>query len=112
MESKAFLLEPLFERVEEYGKTSFELLKLKSVDKTADIASSVTSRVLFTVIVFLFAITLNTAVALFLGDMLGKAYYGFLAVASFYGLLAIILFFIHPNIKGYVKNKIILKMLN
>jgi hypothetical protein len=112
MESKAFLIEPLLERVEEYGKTSFELLKLKSVDKSADIASSFLSRVLLTVIIVLFAITLNTGVALLLGDWLGKAYYGFLLVASFYCLVGIILYFIHPSLKAQLKNVLISRMLN
>lgn len=112
MEPKAFSIEPLIERVEEYGKTSFELVKLKSVNKAADIASSVASRILLTIAVFLFAITLNTGVALLLGDVLGKPYYGFLAVAGFYAVLGIVLYFTHPFIKAQVKDKIIYKMLN
>lgn len=112
MESKAFLIEPLFERVEEYGKTSLELIKLKSVSKSADLASTFLSRVILTVIIFLFAITLNTGVALLLGEVLGKAYYGFLAVAGFYCLVGIVLYFVHPSIKAQFKNLLISKMLD
>lgn len=112
MEAKAITLEPLIEKVEEYGKTTLELIKLRSVNKTADIASSVTSRVLLTIVVFLFAITLNTGIALWLGDVLGKPYYGFLAVAGFYLILGMILYFAHSAVKAKVKNKFILKILN
>lgn len=112
MEAKTFLIEPLLESVEEYGKTSFELIKLKSVNKSADIASSFLSRVILTVVIFLFAITLNTGVALLMGDWLGKAYYGFLLVASFYCLVGIILYFVHPSLKGQLKNVLISNILN
>jgi ABC-type dipeptide/oligopeptide/nickel transport system permease component len=112
MEGKATLIEPLLERVQEYSKTSFELLKLKSLDKTADVASTLISRSLLTIVLSLFALTLNIALSLWLGDVLGKNYYGFLVVASFYGLAAIILFFIHPVIKAHVSNSIITQIRN
>ena len=59
METKLNLIEPLLERAEVYGKTSFELLKLKSLDKTADLASTLVSRSLFTLIVSFFAFTIK-----------------------------------------------------
>ncbi len=40
MEDKLNFIEPLFERVEEYGKTSYELFKLKTIDKTSNILST------------------------------------------------------------------------
>lgn len=104
MEIKENLIEPLLERVEQYGKTSFELLKLKSIDKTADVSSILISRLLFTIVLSIFALTLNIAIALWLGDMLGKIYYGFLIVALFYGFIAIILYLVHPAIKTYINN--------
>ena len=112
MEAKVCLIEPLLERVEQYSKTSFELLKLKSLDKTADVTSTLISRLWLAIVVALFALTLNVAIALWLGDLLRKNYYGFLIVASFYGLIGIILFFIHPLIKARINNSIITQMLN
>ncbi len=112
METIENLIEPLLERVENYGKTSFELLKLKSLDKTADVASTLISRSLLVIVISLFAITLDIAIGFWLGDWLGKNYYGFLIVASLNGLIGIILFFLHPVIKARVKNLIIKKLLN
>ena len=112
MEAKDNFIEPLLERAEAFGKTSFELLKLKSIDKTADVGSTLTSRFLLVIILSLFALTINIALALWLGDLLGKNYYGFLVVAAFYGLIGIILYFIHPLIKARVNNSIIKQMLN
>ncbi len=40
MEDNGKLIESLLERATEYGKTSFEILKLKALNKTSDIAST------------------------------------------------------------------------
>ena len=61
----------------------------------------------FILLVSFFAFTINIAVALWLGDVLGKNYYGFLIVAGFYALASIILLIVHPSIKIRVNNTII-----
>ncbi len=112
MEIKETLFEPLLEKAEQYGKTSIELLKLKSIDKAADVTSTLTSRLLLVIVFSLFALTSTIALSLWLGDLLGKNYYGFLVVAAFYGLAAVVLFYIHPLIKTRVNNMIITQLLN
>ena len=107
MDSQTNLIEPLLEKVETYAKTSFELLRLKALAKTADVTSTLFSRSLFILLVSFFAFTINIAVALWLGDVLGKTYYGFLIVAGFYALASIILLIVHPSIKTRVNNTII-----
>lgn len=112
METKESLFEPLFEKVEQYGKTNLELLKLKSLDKTAEVSATLISRSLLVVVLSLFALTLNIGLAFWIGDLLEKYYYGFFVVAAFYGLIGIILYFIHPYIKVRVQNSIIKQMFN
>ena len=112
METKINLLEPLLERAGEYGKKSIQLLKLKSLDKTAEIVSTLASRSLLTLAIVLFLLTLNIAISLWLGDMLGKYYYGFLVVASCHAFAAVILLIIHPYIKSRVNNSIIRKYID
>jgi hypothetical protein len=112
METKISAIEPLLEKAEVYSKTSFELFKLKALDKTADVSSTLASRSLFTLVVSFFAFTLNIAIALWLGDLLGKAYYGFLIVASCYALAGAVLLIIHPFIKSRVSNAIIKQLFN
>ena len=112
METKTNAIEPLLEKVEAYSKTSFELIKLKALDKTADVVSTAASRSLFTLVISFFAFTLNIAIALWLGDLLGKAYYGFLIVASCYALAAAVLLIIHPFIKSRANNAIIKQLFN
>ena len=112
METKGNLIEPLLERVEEYSKISIELIKLKSLDKTAEVMSALISRLLLVVIFSLFILSLTVAAGLWLGYLLGKDYYGFTAVALFYGLVGTLIYFIHPFIKGRINNSIIKLMFN
>lgn len=112
MEPQTNLIEPLMERVEAYGKTSLELLKLKTLAKTADVTSSLLSRLLFILLVTLFVFTLNIGVALWIGELLGKNYYGFFIVAGFYALVSVIVITVHPSIKKSVNNTIIKQLFN
>lgn len=112
MEANLNFIEPLIERAEQYGKTSFEVLKLKSIDKAADVIATLISRLLLTIVLSIFLFTLNVAIALWIGDYFGKYYYGFLIVTLFYGLCGIILLFTHPSIKARLNSSIITQMLN
>jgi hypothetical protein len=106
------LVEPLLERAESYAKTSFDLLRLKALNKTADVSSTLFSRTLFILVVSFFAFTINIAIALWLGDLLGKAYYGFLIVSGFYAIVGIILLIAHPSIKKRAGDAIVKQLFN
>lgn len=112
MDIKTNLIEPLLERAEAYSRTSFELIKLKALDKTADVSATLISKLLLILVLSFFALLLNIAIALWLGDILGKSYYGFLIIAAFYALAAIILLNIHPSIKARVNDAIIKQLFN
>ena len=112
MEVEPALVEPIFliEKTEAYGKLSLELLKLKALDKTANISANIISRVFLAMILYLFIIMLNIAIALWLGSLLGKNYYGFFIVASCYGVIAVILLLTHSIIKAHINDSIITEM--
>jgi fatty acid desaturase len=112
MEENGKLLESLLETASEYGKTSFELAKLKSLDKTSDIVSSLVPHSIVFILIATFLLFLNLGLALWLGDILGKAFYGFFVLAAFYILAGIIFhFFLHDRIKKRVGNYIIKNIL-
>ncbi|MES2592837.1 MAG: hypothetical protein V4608_13220 [Bacteroidota bacterium] len=113
MEDKINFIEPLVERAEEYGKTSLELLKLKAADKTAELTSTFISRGAVVLVLSIFIVFANIGLALWLGDLLGKSYYGFMCIAGFYGIIgAVLYFFMHNWIKKRVSDSIILQLLN
>lgn len=109
---KAPLIEPLLEKAEQYSKVIFELVKLKSLAKAADISSTIVSRSVFAIVLTLFAFTLTIGVSLWVGELLGKNYYGFLAVSAFYGFIGLVVYFMHPFIKSRMHNSFVSHMLN
>jgi hypothetical protein len=84
LEEPKELIEPLFERVRDYGKTSFELVKLKAIDKGSELAANVISAVIMAVVFGLFFLMANIGLALWLGELLGAVHYGFFLVAGIY----------------------------
>lgn len=112
MEQKSTLIESLFEKSEAYAKTNLDLFKLKVIDNTASVVSTVLSKLVFYIAVLLIIFSISTGVALWVGELLGKVYYGFFIVAAFYILVALLLHFVPGLIKSPVNNSIILNMLN
>jgi len=111
MEDNTKLIESLLGKATEYGKTSLELLKLKSLDKTSDGISSFIPHSVVFILIGSFLLFLNFGLAFWLGEILGKLYYGFFIVAAFYAFIGFILhFFMHNWIKRTLYNYIIKQM--
>ena len=108
MEENAKPFESLLEKASEYGKTSFELIKLKALDKTSDVVSSLIPNSVFFILIASFMLFLNLGLGFWLGEILGKIYFGFFVIAAFYVIIGIILhFFMHKSIKKLISNYII-----
>ncbi|MFA7081246.1 MAG: hypothetical protein WC135_01420 [Bacteroidales bacterium] len=88
--SSAF--DSLLERVTKYGKTNYKIIKLKLIDKVSDILSSLIPLFFILVLLGSFLLFFNIGIAFWLGDILGKVFYGFLVVGGFYGLLSLIFY--------------------
>lgn len=107
MEEKANIIEPLLERVEDYAKTNFQLWKLKVLNKGSDMASTIIAKGIAIIVFIMFMMLLNLGLAFWLGDLLGKIYYGFFCVAGFYLLVGLILYFARHDIKKGISDSII-----
>lgn len=108
MEDNTNLIESLLDRVYEYGKTSFELAKLNALDKTSDAISSFIQYTVVFVFFASFLLFLNLGLAFWLGEILGKIYYGFLVVAAFYVFAGIVFhIFLRKSLKKIINNFII-----
>ena len=86
MDGHTELLESLFEKTVDYGKTSLRLMKLRTLSKTSDIVSSLLSYLVVLVFALSFMLFLSWGLAIWIGEILGKSWYGFFVVAAFYGL--------------------------
>jgi polyferredoxin len=113
MENKKNMFELLFEKIQAYGKTTFELYKLKAIEKISNALATFISSTISILFFLLFIIMASIGAALWLGEIFGKTYYGFLCVAGFYGVVGIVLHFILKNqLKKSISNSIITQVLN
>jgi len=114
MNDQPNLVESLIGNSTDYVETRLNLFKLKMVDKSSDIASSVISFVPLIFIFLLVFILVNIGIALLIGDLLGKAYWGFLILSAIYIITALVLYkqrdkwvkvpFANMLIKKFLKN--------
>jgi hypothetical protein len=108
MDDKTKLLESLLERATEYGKTSYELIRLKTLEKTSDVVSSIIPHSVVIVLIVSFMLFINLGLAFWLGEILGNPFFGFFIVAAFYGMAGLLIhFFIHKWLKKHIGNYII-----
>ena len=101
-------IEALIEGAVEYGKSTIELGKLKAIDRISDVAASLLSKIIAGAALVLFILFASLGLAFWLGEILGKIYFGFFAVAAIYGLLGILIhLFLSKWIKIVICNYII-----
>lgn len=92
MQTEGDSIEGLFKKTGEYIETRIDLAKYKAIDKSSDIVSSLATTICITMVAVIFIFTATIGVALWIGDVLGKSYYGFFIVAGFYALAILILY--------------------
>jgi hypothetical protein len=102
----------LFECVEDYGVTTYELAKLKVLETSTSVFVPLLLRLIIILMIFIFLVVLNIGIALLLSDWLGKIYYGFFIVALFYLVAVLGLhFFFRSWIINHFSDFIIIKAL-
>lgn len=112
MEDLATSVDMLYEKAKKYTETSAELLALKTVDKSADVLSSLITVVLIVIVVAMFTLFINVGLSLFIGTLLNEYYLGFIIISAFYLVLALVLYLFKDKfIKIPVTNLIIVKLL-
>ncbi|MDO7172343.1 hypothetical protein [Mariniflexile sp. AS56] len=112
METIATNIELLFDKAKNYVEINIELVKLYAIDKAADVISSLMARLVIIMGVAMFILFVNISLSLYLGELLGKDYFGFLVVSGLYLLLTIFLNYNRDKIiKTRITNLVIAKLL-
>ena len=110
MENSTTTIEKLIEKAEIYSKTTLELCKYEAVYKSADIFSCLAVKLSITLVVVVFLLFVNIALALCVGKYLGEIYLGFFVIAFAYLCLAVLLYIFKDEwVKNPVSNFIINK---
>lgn len=108
MEDNTRIIDELLDKATQYGKTELELASLKAIAKGSEIVSETVPGILTLILVVFFMLFLNLGIAYWVGGLIGNLFFGFFAVAAFYGLIALILrLFMHEWIKRKVGDFII-----
>lgn len=105
-------IKTLIDKSKDYLETKIELTKLKTIDKSADILSTVVVTVSMLFVSFLLILFISLAAALFLGKMLGAYHYGFFIMGGFYAIILLVIYVKREKwIKTPIANELISKML-
>jgi hypothetical protein len=108
MDNSATSIENLIERIEQYGKTTFELYKCHTAYESAALFSYLAVKIILGIILFIITILFTVALALWIGDTLGKTAYGFLIMGCFFCVVGLIFYgFQKPLIKTKMSNVVI-----
>jgi hypothetical protein len=103
----------VMEQAEQYVKTNAELYTLRFTGKMATVISSIFSRLIIGMLVFIVLFMGSMGMALWIGDLVGQAYAGYLIVAGSIALLTIILYVFRSTIiRKPIMNNIVSQILN
>ena len=112
MNNQFNVLESLIGNSKEYAETRLNLIKLKAVDKSSDLVSSILMFLPLIIIFLLVFFLLNIGIALLIGDLVGRASWGFLILTGIYLITGVILFSARNKIlKVPIANMLIRKFL-
>jgi hypothetical protein len=97
--------------VKDYVETNIDIAKLTAVDKVSQVAGNSALYVGLLFLGFFFIMLLSIGVALLISKLIGAAYTGFLIVAGFYLLTAVVLFIFRERIiLNPIANAMVAKM--
>lgn len=108
MESYTHAIKELFRQLGDYIEVNIDLLKLKAADKISRVITSIMTFFVGLLVFSLAFFVFNIGVAFWIGEILGKIYYGFFVVAGFYTILGLIFYLLrHKLFRVPLSNKII-----
>jgi len=92
MEKDPTAVEELFYKLKDYIETTFDLFKLKAINKVSGFTSTVIVSIILIILLFLIMICISIGFALLIGLWLGQAFWGFFIMGVLYLIIGLILF--------------------
>ena len=91
----------LVENASDYIETRIELIRLKTVDKSSSVLSSMVSGMVIILGIALILFVLCLGLSFYLGELLGRTYYGFFVVG---GVLTVALILLYAFRERWIKS--------
>ena len=85
--------EKIFDQVEQYAKTNLKILELKTVAKSADVFSTLTSVIALIVVVTICFVVFSIGLSFYVGRFLPEEYHGFFVIFLLYLIIFLLLYF-------------------
>lgn len=102
----------LIDKSKDYLDTQIELTKLKTIDKSSDVLSTVIVFIFMAFLGVLVLVFVSIAIALLIGVKMGSYHSGFFIVGGFYAIILLIIFIQRDKwIKNPIANGLIGKMM-
>ena len=113
MESNPTSVEDLFEKVKDYADVRIDLFKLKAINKVSGSVSSFLTTIVMALIFCVVFLCITAGLALWIGDSLGKAWYGFFIVGGGYLIIGLVLYSLRGRlVKSVISNKLIKELID
>ncbi|MDD4149227.1 MAG: hypothetical protein PHE33_04300 [Bacteroidales bacterium] len=112
MKNKSTLFNHLIQALESYVKSKLELLRLKATAKFTEIVSAIMLKLFVVIVVSLMSILINIGIALWIGELMGEFYWGFIIVSAFYVIIALLMIRLPNILKSTIKKFLISEMLS
>jgi Putative Actinobacterial Holin-X, holin superfamily III len=103
MENKTTNVEDLFQKLKTYAEVRIDLFKLKSINKVSGFMSSAITMVIISIIFGTVFLCLTIGLALWIGDALGKNYWGFFIMGGIYLIIGLVFY---SNRNKMIKTKV------
>lgn len=110
MEYISSIINPIIEKMESIGKTSLVLYKYELMLKTSTILACLLYVFLISFCALLASISLNIAMAHWVGRLLGNIVFGYLFVSMFYTLIIFLIYILRARILSKIQNYLLLKI--
>ena len=105
-------IKSLIDKSKDYLDTKIELTRLKTIDKSADVLSTVVVMVSMLFVSVLLIFFASVGLALLIGHTLGAYHYGFFIMAGLYAIILLVIYVKREKwIKTPIANELINKML-
>ena len=101
----------IYELVEQYARTSFEIYKLKAINMFAGVFAGIATGVILWLIFLMLLLFLSIGGAFYIGKSLGAYHHGFFIIAGFYLLLGILIYIFRVKCLKNVINNVIIKQI-
>jgi hypothetical protein len=112
VQTESHIIDSLFDQIGNYGDTRIEILKLSAVDKASELISFASVRAALYLMVSGAILFSSIAIALLLGEWLGRYSYGFFIVSIAFVLAAILIYVLRDKwIRDPVARLVITKAL-